>query len=294
MYGTEWGGWSRCGRSILLAVVTTAVVVAVACLPACALAAEPPGDLADTVTVIAQEESDGSLSWARYVTTSAEAAAPLLGKSRDQLFEGTPDQVYLVVLRGSFSMQDAGLGSGPYLAFLYWHGGETWQATDFAVLQEPVSLRSLGRPQDVESFALAHPLLDRLWVGTRLVLLWFAPPLVLVLSAFLCAWKRRSGWPYVLAACVTLAVAGWQSFITVRSFSGQSWDPAFHGAKIGLLAVVVIVDLAAAAVLLRARTRRQTAARITGRSWLGGGILLLAVAAAFYLGFLPWLVTTGA
>jgi hypothetical protein len=287
----------RFGSRLRLALPAAALAIALALAlsaAAQALAADAPESLDEIVTMIAQQKVGTPVS-ARYVVTTAEAAAALLGKSRDQLFAGTPDRVYLVVLHGSFSMQDGGQGSGPNLAFLYWPGGGTWQATDFTVLQDPVPLRSLGTPQAIEPFALVHPTLNRVWEGAQAFLFWFLPPLLLVVSAVLCAWKRRSGWPSVLAACAAVAVAAWQSYLTAHSMAGRSWDPLFHGIKLGILAVAVIVDLTAAVVLLRARSRLDGAGEAqAGRSaWLRGGLLLLIAAAAISVASLPWLGTTG-
>ena len=79
------------------------MIMTALCLPSQALAADAPGRLEDTVETIARQHAEGPVEWARYVATSADTAAGLLGKSRDQLFEGTPDRVYLVVMHGDFS-----------------------------------------------------------------------------------------------------------------------------------------------------------------------------------------------
>ena len=118
---------------------------------------------------------------------------------------------------------------------------------------------------------------------------------LLALSAAVCAWQRRSAWAYVLAACVATAVAAWQTYILLHSMLGHSWDPVFHGIKLGILAVVVCVDLAAVYVLLRSRSRLEAVgqARAGLPAWLHSGFLLLVVAAALSIASLPWLATTG-
>jgi hypothetical protein len=278
--------------ALLAATLTLAAALG---LPSLALAAGAPEGLDDMVTMIARTEATGPVAWARYAATSADAAAGLLGETRDQLSEGTPDRVYLVVMRGDFSMQDMGQGSGPYLAFLYWRSGDTWNASDFTVMQRPVPLRSVGAPQAVDPFLLAHPTLNRALPHVVAGLFWFLPAILLALCAALCAWQRRSTWAYVLAACVAAAVAAWQTYILLHSMSGHSWDPVFHGIKLGMLAVVVGVDLAAVCVLLRSRSRLEAAGRArAGRpAWLHSGVLLLVVAAALSIASYPWLASTG-
>jgi len=281
---------------LCIALLAAAMTFATAlCFPSQGLAADAPEGLDDMVTRIARTEATGPVAWARYVATSADAAAELLGESRDRLSEGTPDRVYLVVLRGDFSMQDMGEGRGPYLAFLYWRSGDTWNASDFTVLQRPVPLRSVGAPQAVEPFLLAHSTLNRALPYVVAGLFWFLPAILLALSAVLCAWQRRSAWAYVLAACVATAVAAWQTYILLHSMLGHSWDPVFHGIKLGILAVVVCVDLAAVYVLLRSRSRLEAVgqARAGLPAWLHSGFLLLVVAAALYIASFPWLATTG-
>jgi hypothetical protein len=271
------------------------MLVTAFCLPSQARAADAPGRLEDTVETIAREHAEGRVEWARYVATSADAAAALLGKSRAQLFEGTPDRVYLVVMHGDFSLDVTGVeGRAPYLAFLYWRG-EHWNASDFTLLQRPVAMRSAGVPLAIESFWLAHPTLSRGWEYALAGLVWFLPAVLLAASAVACSWRRRSGWPYVLAACVAVAVAGWQTYLALYSVAGRSWDPVFHGVKLGVLAVVVSVDLAAALVLLRARSRLQAAgqARADHPASLRTGLVLLGVAAALYVASLLWLASTG-
>ena len=290
------------GRRVLaaaprcVAVLAASLTLATAlCFPSQGLAADAPGGLDDMVTRIARTEATGPVAWARYVATTPDAAADLLGASRGQLSEGMPARVYLVVMRGDFSMRDMGEGRGPYLAFLYWRSGDTWNASDFTVLQRPVPLRSAGAPQAVEPFLLAHPTLNRALPYVVAGLFWFLPAILLALSAVLCAWRRRSAWAYVLAACVTAAVAAWQTYIVLQSISGRPWDPVFHGIKLCMLAVVVCVDLAAVYVLLRWRSRLGAAgeARAGRPAWLHSGLLLLVVAAALSIASFPWLATTG-
>lgn len=290
------------GRFVLAATPRCVALLAVAltlatalCFPSQGLAADAPEGLDDMVTTIARTEASGPVAWARYVATTPDAAADVLGVSRGQLSEGMPDRVFLVVMRGGFSMRDMGEGRGPYLAFLYWRSGETWNASDFTVLQRPVSLRSAGAPRAVEPFLLAHPTLNRALPYVVAGLFWFLPAILLALSAVLCAWQRRSAWTYVLAACVAAAVAAWQTYIVLHSMSGQSWDPVFHGIKLGILAVVVCVDLAAVYVLLRSRSRLEAAgqARAGRPARLHSGLLLLVVAVALSIASFPWLATTG-
>ena len=96
------------------------------------------------------------------------------------------------------------------------------------------------------------------------------PAVVLVACAVLCVWRRRSAWPFVMAAAVAGAVACWQVTTAVLSVwnphrAGQ-WDPAFHGIKFAALALVVGVDLAAAVAVLRARPRAEAAGQaVVGR-----------------------------
>ena len=294
------------GTRCVLAVVLLQVVWVTAGLmimtalgfPSQALAGDAPGRLEDNVETIAQQHAKGPVEWARYVETSADTAAGLLEKSRDQLFEGTPDRVYLVVMHGDFSMAHSdfskdytGAKRGPYLAFLYWHDGDYWNATDFTLLKRPVPLRSAGVPQEIESFALAHPTLDRAWKDALSYLLWFGPAVLMAVSAGLCGWRRHSRWPYLLAACLVVAVAGWQTYATAASVWGRPLDAAFLAVKLGILAVVVCVDLAAAFALLRARSGVGTAGQ-TG-AWLFSGVLLLVVAAALYVPSFYVLATTG-
>ena len=99
----NWGGRSvrRALVRLILAVVSrraalaaaTLVTVAMLGFPSPALAADAPGRLTDNVEGIARDLGHGPVVWARYVTTSAEEAARLLGTSRRQLQEGTPDRV---------------------------------------------------------------------------------------------------------------------------------------------------------------------------------------------------------
>ena len=291
------------GRFVLLvapryvALLAAALILATALgLPSRALAADAPGYLEHNVETIAREHAEGPVEWARYVATSADAAAGLLGKSRAQLFEGTPDRVYLVVMHGDFSMDVTGVkGRAPYLAFLYWRNGDYWNLSDFTLLQRPVAMRSAGVPQTIESFWLAHPALYRAWEYALAGLFWFLPAVLLAACAVLCARRRRSGWPYVLAACVAVAVAAWQTYLALHSVAGQSWDPVFHNVKLGVLAVVVSVDLAAALVLLRSRSRLQAAGQAGADHPTSqrAGLVLLGVAAALYVASLPWLAASG-
>ena len=211
--------------------------------------------------------------------------------------EGTPDHVYLVVMRGDFHLASAGEGRAPYLAFLYWRDGEHWNAADFTLLREAVPLESAGTPQAIESFALAHPTLQRASEYALAGLVILGPAVVLVACAVLCAWRRRSAWPFVMAAGVAGAVACWQVASAVLSVwsphrAGQ-WDPAFHGIKFAALALVVGVDLAAAGAVLRARPRAEAAGQaVVGRvvspkaaaAWL-------VLAAALYV-FMWYIVAT--
>jgi len=284
-----------CRATLLAAALTFLSAIA---LPSQARA-DAPGRLTDNVEAIAQEHCDGPVVWARYVATSADAAARLLGTSRRQLQEGTPDRVYLVVMRGDFRLASAGEGRAPYLAFLYWHDGEYWNASDFTLLQRAVPLESAGTPQAIESFALAHPMLQRATEYALAGLVVFGPAVLLVTCAVLCAWRRRSAWPFVLAAGAVVAIACWQvtaALLSVwRSHTGWQWDPVFHGIKFGVLAVVVGVDVAAAVALLRARPRTEAA----GQAGVGrvasprAAAAWLVLAAALYV--LSWYIvaTTG-
>jgi hypothetical protein len=285
------------GAARRVALLAAALVLVTALgLPSRVLAADAPEGLEDNVERIAREHANGRVEWARYVATSADTAAALLGKSRSQLYEGTPERVYLVVMHGDFSMDLTGVeGRAPYLAFLYWRDGEHWNLTDFTLLQRPVAMSSAGVPRAVESFWLAHPTLQRAWEYALAGLFWFLPAVLLAVSGVLCACRRRSGWPCLLASCVAVAVAAWQTYIALHSVAGQSWDPVFHAVKLGVLAVVVCVDVAAAFALMRARSRLQAAgqARADHPTSLRVGLVLLGVAAALYVASLPWLATTG-
>lgn len=283
-------------RAVLAAAALT--LLSALALPSQARA-DAPGRLTDNVEAIAREQCDGPVVWARYVATSADAAARLLGTSRRQLQEGTPDRVYLVVMRGDFSLASAGEGRAPYLAFLYWHDGEYWNAADFTLLQRAVPLESAGAPQAIGSFALAHPTLQRASEYALAGLVVFGPAVLLVACAVLCAWRRRSAWPFVLAACVAVAVACWQvtaALLSVwRPHAGWQWDPVFHGIKLAVLAVVVGVDLAAAVFASRARPRAApTGPASTQRATSpGAAAAWLVVAAVLYV--LSWYIvaTTG-
>ncbi len=141
----------------------------------------------------------------------------------------------------------------------------------------------------------ARPTYTSLVDDARTFLLWVLPAAALGASAAVLWWKRRAAWPYFVAALVAVAVAAWQIYVAADSMSGRPWDPAFHGVKLALLAVVVAVDLAAAGVLLRARPRSQaTGSAQRGRErWLTPGLILLGEAAVLSLTALPWLALTG-
>lgn len=300
----NWGGRPLCRaltRPMLAVVSRRVALVAVALVtvtalsfPSQARACDAPGRLTDNVEAIAREHCDGPVVWARYVATSADTAARLLGKSPRQLQERTPDRVYLVVMRGNFRLASAGEGRAPCLAFLYWHDGDYWNASDFALLRRPVPMDSAGVVQTIESFALAHPTLQRASEYALAGLVFFGPAVLLLVCAVLCVWKRHSAWPYSLAACAAVAVACWQVFGAVmsvwRQLSGHpwDWDPVFHGIKFAVLAVVVGVDLAAAVVAWRARPRAETASRASaGRVAIpSAGVAWLVLAAALYV--LSW------
>lgn len=282
----------------VIALAATLLVLAILGPPTQARAADAPEHLVDNVESAAREHCDGPVDWARYVATSADSAADLLGKSRDQLRSGTPDRVYLVVMHGDFSLEPNGERRtlrAPYLAFLFWYRDEYWGASDFTLLLRPVPMESAGVPQAIESFALSHPLLQRVLEYALGAAVLFGPAVLLVICAILCAWRRESGWLWVLAACLAVAIASWQTYAAVRSVQGQAWDPVFHGSKFGVLAVAVGVDLAAAVVALRTRPRPNTTDQAgTGRTTLSrAGLVLLVLAAALYV--LAWypLATTG-
>ncbi len=242
----------------------------------------------------------------QYVSATADEAAELLGKRRDELDEDTPERIYLVVMRGDFRLpamkpppgsgQDGAAEEGPYLAFLFWRSDDVSTASDLTVLQEPVPLSPVGEPRPFEPFALMHPtlqaVLDGLWVFVYV----FLPAVLLALSAVLVAWKRRLRWPHLFAAAVALVVAAWQTYILLNSMSGQSWDPFFHGSKLAILAVVVSVDLAAALALLKARSKltANDEGRVVSTPWTAVGLPLLALATLLYLASWHWLATTGA
>jgi len=283
--------------ALCLVLLTAALAAALSLgFPSRAVAADVPGNLEGMVASVVREDAEGSVAWARYVETTPDAAAELLGKRRGQLYEDLPERVYLVVLHGDFSMPGSGEGRGPYLAFLYFRSRDTWQAADFTLLERPVPLRTAGVPQELEPFALTHPTLDRALLHAHVALFWFLPPLLLVASAVLVAWKRGSRWSYALAACVAAAVAFWQASLTLLSIVGQSWDPGFHGIKLAALAVVLAVDLAAVYLLLWRRSRLRAAGEAHPGlpTRLHAGSLLLLVAAALYVPSLFWLATTGA
>lgn len=277
------------------ALLTVAMALAALLFPSPVVADDAPGHLDDTVVRIAEQHAHGKVEWVRYVALSADEAARLLGKNRGALFVDTPDRVYLVVMKDDFSLPggDRDLRS-PYLAFLYWGGGGDWTGTDFTLLREPVALESVGTPQELRPFGLVHPTLQDTLDGALALIMVFGPAVLLAVSAVLCAVKRRSGWPYTLAAVSAVAVAVWQVFVAVGSVRGQSWDPAFHGIKFGVLAVLVAADLLAAITVLRRRPRAAEAdAEGAGHRAPRYGIALLAVAAV--LSVLMWypLATTG-
>lgn len=285
------------GRLLCLVLLSACLTLALSLgLPSQALADAPPGNLEGMVAMVVRENADGPVAWARYVATTPEVAAELLGKRRGQLFGDMPERVYLVVLHGDLAMPGSEEGRGPYLAFLYWRSRDTWEATDFTLLERPVPLRDAGVPHAVRPIALTHPTLDRALRGALVALFWFLPPLLLVTSAALLAWKRNARWPCTLAACVAAGTAVWQAAITMGSMAGQSWDPGFHGIKLAVLAVVLGVDLAAVILLLRRRSRLGPVDEAdTGRQpRLSAGALLVVVAAVLYVPSLFWLATTGA
>jgi len=289
--------------ALLAAGLTAAAALGV---PAPAIGAETPEGLNDRAVSITRSHAEGPVVWARYVETTPETAARLLGTSRSGLFEGLPDRVYLVVMRGDFRLASpmpppgvaGGEGDerGSYLAFLYWHDGDSWSASDFTLLQRPVSLESAGEPEIIESFALSHPTLTRAWEYALAGLYVFLPAVLLVVSAILTARHRHSRSRYLFAACAALAAAAWQALVMLRSVAGQSWDPTFHGVKLGVLVVVVSVDLAAALLLLRARSRLDEGdgSPVEAPRPVSVGILLLVLAAVLHVVSLPWLLTTGA
>jgi hypothetical protein len=283
----------RAAQVVLLAAALT--VITALGLPAPAWAADAPARLDDLVSQMARSEVMGSVTSARYLATTADAAAVVLGTSRTQFTEGTPERVYLVELQGSFSPQGMGQSSGPYLAFVYWPTREGSIAIEFTVLQEPLQLDSLRVPQVIEPLALAHPRLDQAWLVTREFVYRFLAPILLVASAIFCAWRRSSLWPYAVTACVALAVAGWQIAVMLGSLEGRPWDPFFHGIKVGILVIVVGVDLAAAGVALRVLRRRRAADKdgLDRPRWLSGSIVLPVVAAVLYLATLSILSSSG-
>lgn len=277
------------------------VLLATVLLLAVALWLPQPGvaaarsNLEGMVTSVVRDNARGPVSWARYVETTPDLAAGLLGKRRAQLSEGVPEHVYLVVLHGDFSLPGRGERRAPYLAFLYWPSRDTWEATDFTLLERAVALRSVGLPQSVAPFALRHPTLDRVLLRARVFLAWFAPPLVLVVCAALCLWRRRSRWPWALALLALVAVGAWQTLITLWSLAGQTWDPSFHGVKLAVLAAVLAVELTAAYLVWRRRSLLGTAAEVAAkpRPGVASAVILLLAAAAIYVPSLPWLASTG-
>lgn len=244
--------------AIALLLALGAVFATAVCTAPPAAAQRPPQTLIDSAERIAEEFGGGSgLAWARYVPTTKTQAAPLLARPQDVLDAQVPEQVYLVVLRGAFRDR-LSAEKGEYLAYIFWEADGSAHAAGFTVSEEPFAMKSVGvsRPLHLELVTSppSTPLSDYLVI----LLYFFLPPVLLVAGAALCAWRRRCGWPYVLAACLALAVAAWQSWLTVSSISGWGGrDPTFHGIKLGILAVVVLVDLAAAAMLLVARRRRE-------------------------------------
>jgi hypothetical protein len=265
-------------------------------LPQQGVAANAPVGLESMVANVVRDDARGPVSWARYVETTPDVAAALLGKRRVQLYEELPERVYLVVLYGNFSMPGCGEGRGPYLAFLYSRSRDSWQATDFTLLERPVPLRTAGVPHAVEPFALTHPTLDRILLQARVAVFWFLPPVLLVACAALCLWKRRSRWPCTLALCAVGAVAAWRTFLTLGSLAGQTWDPGFHSVKLAVLVVVLAVDLEAAYLVWRRRSSLGPAGDGRGRRSprVTSVAVLLLAAAALYVPSLLWLATTGA
>jgi hypothetical protein len=275
-------------------------------LPERALADDAPEGLDDMAVTVAGTYDSWSVESIQYVSATADEAAELLGKRRGELDEDTPERIYLVVMRGDFRLpamkpppgsgQDGAAEEGPYLALLFWRSGDVSTARDLTVLQEPVPLGSVGEPRLLEPFALMHPtlqaVLDGLW-GFSFV---FLPPVLLALSAVFVGWKRRRRWPHLFAAAAALVVAAWQTYILLRSISGQSWDPFFHGSKLAILAVVVSVDLAAALAMLKARSEltANNEGRVVSSPWTAVGLPLLVLATLLYLASWYWLVTTGA
>lgn len=141
--------------------------------------------------------------------------------------------------------------------------------------------------------------------GAVFYTLWYGylPPLILVAVAALCAWKWESLWTQVLAAVVVLAVAGWQIWLTLLSMRGRFWDPAFHGVKLGILVLVVLIDVGAAWSVLYPRVTAagndkqvQGEEASLGRKRSGSQVVcvfLLMLSAVLYALSLPYLATTG-
>ncbi len=286
----------------LLAGLTLAMVLG---LPERALAVDAPEGLDDMAVTVAGTYDSWSVESVQYVSTTADEAAALLGKRRDQLDEDTPERIYLVVMRGDFRLpamkpppgsgQDGAAEQGPYLAFLFWRRDDVSTARDLTVLQEPVQLGSVGEPRALEPFALMHPTLQAVLDGVWGFSFVFLPAVLLALSAVLVGWKRRLRWPHLFAAAAALVVAAWQTYILLHSMSGQSWDPVFHGIKLAILAVVVSVDLAAALALLKARSKltANDEGRVVSTPWTAVGLPLLVLATLLYLASWYWLATTG-
>jgi len=83
---------------------------------------------------------------------------------------------------------------------------------------------------------------------------WLIPPVLLVGAALLYASKCPVAWTRVLTIIVATGVAGLQISVAGHSMRGQSWAPGFRGVKLGVLAVLVVVDLAVVWSSLRLRS----------------------------------------
>ena len=126
---------------------------------------------------------------------------------------------------------------------------------------------------------------------------WFLPAALLVASAVLVTRRRQARRSYLFAAGVALAVAAWQVCAVVLSLRGPAGSPGpfLLVVKLGVLVVVVGVDLAAALLLLRSRSRLEEGAPESVRAprRFGADVLLLVIAAASCVVAMPLLVMTG-
>jgi len=284
-------GWSGDRFRCVLRCTLLAAYLLFALPPTSAFAAARQDALSDAVDTVVESFGHGPPVRAQSVPASMDQAAELLGE-RPEL-AARADERYIVLIEGSFRFERE---RGPFLVFLCWRDGDTWSSAYFTVLRTPPPLDSVAPPQEIRlSWRARHPSASHALEGALAVAVWATPPLALLVAAGLCFWRWWARWVYGLGAALALAVAAFQAWVTINSIrAAPSGDWVFHGLKLGMLAVAILIAAAAVVVLLHAaRTvaRVPTPAERTG--WTSAGVALLVLAAGVYSATLPLLGTTG-